>query len=104
MEECYTFKDQNLENGLYFRQEATFFHKGQSQQDSTGNRAQGLELKEQSNMESGLFFSVTHLCGLVMLWSCSLEAGGGQDGYLRSIPVDRKKLKRDWAEEEAELW
>ena len=55
-------------------------------------------------MESGLFFSVTHLCGLVMLWSCSLEAGGGQDGYLRSIPVDRKKLKLDWAEEEAELW
>ena len=47
MEECYTFKDQNLEDGLYFRQEATFFHKGQSQQDSTGNRAQGLELKEQ---------------------------------------------------------
>ena len=47
MEECYTFKDQNFENGLYFRQEATFFHKGQSQQDSTGNGAQGLELKEQ---------------------------------------------------------
>ena len=47
MEDCHTFKDQNLESGLYFRQEATFFHKGQSLQDSTGNRAQGLELKEQ---------------------------------------------------------